>query len=1025
MSIDENSVNVMRAKLKHAPLAELELQNNPQNAPLAEPESQNVPVDVSRETSFVNREHNAGAFSAQECVSPRAHIELLAPAGNMECVRAAVCAGADAIYLGLGEFNARRNADNFTMESLREAAEFAHLRGVSLYITLNIEILPSEIDRAVQFARDAFAAGCDAFIVQDLGLCATLREQLPSAPIHISTQMNIHNKAGVQACARLGATRVTLARELSFAEISELSNEAAQLGMEVETFAHGALCVCYSGQCLMSSLIGGRSANRGLCAQACRLPYELTAKEAPASALHAAASEQTAHESHVASTPQELHATQALSAAPAPQVPPAANHSCSAQPTSHVSHTSHTSDVASSAQSAPGDHLLSPRDLCTAEVLPELIATGTSSLKIEGRMKSASYVYTVVSVYRHILDRLYAGDNPRPTPDEQTALSQAFSRGFTTAYLNAQRGNSIMSYGRPNNRGVFIGRTECSCYKQDAGKSSSQQRSARQQHSARQQSTRKQAFEQQKYTKNAAFSATTCVYVTSSVQLFAGDVLEIYTNKGNVVYQLLQSDIDAYPNQGFGCSLSHADLPKSATKGNRVFRVRAARNEFTEQPFEPRIPVHLDAVFELDKPAYIAFHIPRTWHGYARMNCTNTLSGEAWGESVAPARTKELTEHDVFAHINRLGQTPFCIVSHSVQLSEGVGGSFSDIHRLRSQALSVLEKAIYTAHQEFSRAQARVHPDDLLSKSANGEPLAHPRLPIQRRTSPVQNASVVAWATNPRCARAAKRAGASMLYLPIVGYKRDQASLQGVRQVQPEQGGYPKQKIMCLPTINHDPLKGTRESRIPFDVWQYVVPGKRVFCDSFSAAFRALELGANVEIGPHVPITNTASVRLLERMGVQRVWLSPELTLGQIAFIAERTSISLGLCVSGAQEMMVTEHCLLMSEGACNEQCPQCERRSRAHALHDRKGYNFPVITDMFGRSHLYNGVALDAVPSIPDLLDIGIDAFMVDTTLLSPEESTRAVARVQKALDCAGSSHISLEKLVGTTTGHLFRGVQ
>lgn len=1025
MGIDENSANVMRAKLKHAPLAELEPQNNPQNAPLAEPESQNVPVDVSRETSFVNREHNAGAFSAQECVSPRAHIELLAPAGNMECVRAAVCAGADAIYLGLGEFNARRNADNFTMESLREAAEFAHLRGVSLYITLNIEILPSEIDRAVQFARDAFAAGCDAFIVQDLGLCATLREQLPSAPIHISTQMNIHNKAGVQACARLGATRVTLARELSFAEISELSNEAAQLGMEVETFAHGALCVCYSGQCLMSSLIGGRSANRGLCAQACRLPYELTAKESPASALHAAASEQTAYESHVASTPQELHATQVLPAEPAPQVPPAAHHSCSAQPTSHVSHISHTSDVASSAPSAPGDHLLSPRDLCTAEVLPELIATGTSSLKIEGRMKSASYVYTVVSVYRHILDRLYAGDNPRPTPDEQTALSQAFSRGFTTAYLNAQRGNSIMSYGRPNNRGVFIGRTECSCYKQDAGKSSSQQRSARQQHSARQQSTRKQAFEQQKHTKNAAFSATTCVYVTSSVQLFAGDVLEIYTNKGNVVYQLQQSDIDAYPNQGFGCSLSHADLPKSATKGNRVFRVRAARNEFTEQPFEPRIPVHLDAVFELGKLAYIAFRIPRTWHGYARMNCTDTLSGEAWGEAVGLARTKELTEHDVFAHINRLGQTPFCIVSHSVQLSEGVGGSFSDIHRLRSQALSVLEKAIYTAHQEFSRAQARVHPDDLLSKAANVEPLTCSRLPIQRHTSPVQNASVVAWATNPRCARAAKRAGASMLYLPIVGYKRDQASLQGVRQVQPEQGGYPKQKIMCLPTINHDPLKGTRESRIPFDVWQYVVPGKRVFCDSFSAAFRALELGADVEVGSHVPITNTASVRLLEDMGVKRVWLSPELTLGQIAFIAERTSISLGLCVSGAQEMMVTEHCLLMSEGACNEQCPQCERRSRAHALHDRKGYNFPVITDMFGRSHLYNGVALDAVPSIPDLLDIGIDAFMVDTTLLSPEESTRAVARVQKALDCAGSSHISLEKLVGTTTGHLFRGVQ
>lgn len=997
MSIDENSANVMRTELK--------------NTLLAEPATQNAPLVVSRETNFANRQNNAVASSVQEHVTPCARIELLAPAGNMECVRAAVCAGADAIYLGLGEFNARRNADNFTMDSLREAAEYAHLRGVSLYITLNIEILPSEIDRALQFARDAFAAGCDAFIVQDLGLCATLRAQLPDAPIHISTQMNIHNKAGVQACARLGATRVTLARELSFAEIGELSSEAARLGMEVETFAHGALCVCYSGQCLMSSLIGGRSANRGLCAQACRLPYELTAKEAPATALHAAASDQAAQvaqAAHVATAPQEPHVT---------QVPHAA------QPASHVSHTSH---AAQSAQSPTGDHLLSPRDLCTAEVLPQLIAAGTASLKIEGRMKSASYVFTVVSVYRRILDRIYAGDNPHPTPDEQTALSQAFSRGFTTAYLNAQRGNSIMSYGRPNNRGVFIGRTECAAQapsgrSQDLPAQNSRQNSRQQ---SRRQQLRQQNAHQQKYPQHAASPASPTaspasprVYVSSSVQLFAGDVLEIYTNKGNVVYQLQQSDIDAYSDQGFGCSLAHADLPKSATKGNRVFRVRAARNEFAEQPFEPRIPVHLDAVFELGKPAYIAFRIPRTWHGYTRMNCTDELSGEAWGEAVAPARTKELTESDVFAHINRLGQTPFCIVSHSVQLSEGAGGSFSDIHRLRSQALSALETQIYAVQQEFSCSQARV------DAAPDGERIAC--VEAQRRVSPVQNPIVVAWATNPRCARTAKRAGASTLYLPIVGYKRDQASLQGVRQPQPEQGGYPKQKVMCLPTINHDPLKGTRESRIPFDVWQYVVPGKPVFCDSFSAAFRALELGADVEIGPHVPITNTASVRLLEDMGVKRVWLSPELTLGQIAFIAERTSIHLGLCVSGAQEMMITEHCLLMSEGPCNEQCPQCERRLRAHALHDRKGYDFPVITDMFGRSHLFNGVALDAVPSIPDLLDIGVDAFMVDTTLMSPEESARAVARVQKAIDCAGKSHISLEKLVGTTTGHLFRGVQ
>ena len=203
--------------------------------------------------------------------------ELLAPAGNMECLHAAVAAGADAVYLGLDEFNARRNAGNFTVDDLAAACEYAHLRGAQVYLTLNIEVLPSELDRAIGLATEVYRVGADAFIVQDIGLAHELSARLPQAPLHVSTQMNIHNAAGVVAASRLGASRITLARELSVPEIAELAELAAEFGMEVECFAHGALCVCYSGQCLMSSMIGGRSANRGLCAQACRLPYELRA----------------------------------------------------------------------------------------------------------------------------------------------------------------------------------------------------------------------------------------------------------------------------------------------------------------------------------------------------------------------------------------------------------------------------------------------------------------------------------------------------------------------------------------------------------------------------------------------------------------------------------------------------------------------------------------------------------------------------------------------------------------------------
>ena len=204
--------------------------------------------------------------------------ELLAPAGNETCLHAAVQAGADAVYLGLDSLNARRGADNFTLETLGDACDYAHLRAARVYVTMNTVVLQSEFARAMETARQAYRAGADAFIVQDLGLASELSRTLPQARLHVSTQMNIHNVAGVQACAELGAARITLARELSLEEVAVLADAAAQLGMEVETFAHGALCVCYSGQCLMSSLIGGRSANRGMCAQACRRPWPASSR---------------------------------------------------------------------------------------------------------------------------------------------------------------------------------------------------------------------------------------------------------------------------------------------------------------------------------------------------------------------------------------------------------------------------------------------------------------------------------------------------------------------------------------------------------------------------------------------------------------------------------------------------------------------------------------------------------------------------------------------------------------------------
>ena len=298
--------------------------------------------------------------------------ELLSPAGNMESLRAAVENGADAVYMGGRNFNARRNAANFGGDELREAIGYAHVRGVNIYITMNTLVSDAEMPEAVAEAGRMYEAGADALIVQDLGFASALRKHLPDLPLHISTQGTIYNAEGIRALAPLGFSRAILARELT---LEEIERTAKRSPIPVEVFAHGALCVCYSGQCLISSMIGCRSGNRGLCAQPCRLPYGLGTAQG---------------------------------------------------------------------------YLLSPKDLYTLELLPELVSSGVSALKIEGRMKQPEYVATVTAIYRKYLDCFAAGREYRVEAADLRDLSLAFDRGgFTTGYLKGRPDASLIAREKP------------------------------------------------------------------------------------------------------------------------------------------------------------------------------------------------------------------------------------------------------------------------------------------------------------------------------------------------------------------------------------------------------------------------------------------------------------------------------------------------------------------------------------------------------------------------------------------------
>lgn len=796
--------------------------------------------------------------------------ELLAPAGNMTCLHAAVSAEADAVYLGADHFNARRSADNFTLETLAEACDYAHLRDVKIYLTLNTVILPSELPDALELARQAYRAGVDAFIVQDLGLAAQLVKLLPEARVHASTQMNIHDTDGLMAVAALGVKRVTFARELSLEELTHLSHVAAGLGLEVECFAHGALCICYSGQCYMSSMIGGRSANRGRCAQACRLPYSL----------------------HNRALKKDLP--------------------------------------------SPGEHLLSPKDLCTAEILPELVETGVSSLKIEGRMKSPEYVYDVVSTYRALLD-----DMTRANDEQMQTLSEAFSRGFTTAYLEHERGNEMMSYGRPNNRGVRIGRVQSV-------------RDGR-------------------------------VIIDDDAQLHDHDVIEFWTNRGHFVHT-----IDALTRDKTGAAVV-TGVKNAVGKGDRVFRVRNAQATFEDRSEEPRVPITGALTLELGTPATLTFT------SVAHPDISVTIEGDV----VEPARTKSLEAADVYDHVDRMGTTPFALEDLAITLDEGAGMGFSTLHKLRARAAEKLQEALLATYH--GRTLERT---------------PSPTMPSRLRKGACK---VCVLATNPACARAAKKAGADFIYVPVHNYRRGEALIAGQVSPTAEQAGYPKQCIPVLPVVNHE---GDEEREGGFDIYKRVKADAPVLCQNMGQVVHCLERGAHVEVGPNIPVTNELDLALMAQLGVEKVWLTPELSLAQIEELGAITPLVLGVTVMGAQELMVCEHCLLMSQGPCNQECRVCVRRKSPHYLKDRKGYEMPVVTDSTGRSHLYNAVSLDIANQMPELISAGVSQVMVDTTLMNVAETTKAVARAVRARDIAQKSGDRVSKAADTTSGHLFRGV-
>lgn len=315
-------------------------------------------------------------------------VELLSPAGSIDSLYASVQGGTDAVYIGGNKFSARAYAENFDEEIMENAVDYCHIYGVKIYVTVNTLIKECEISEATEYVIKLYKMGVDALIIQDLGLYNIIKQILPDFEMHASTQMTVHNGEAAILLTECGFKRIVLSREMEINEIKYISKE---LNIDTEVFIHGALCVCYSGQCLMSSMIGGRSGNRGRCAQPCRMPYTIIDKKS---------------------------------------------------------------------NKEKSGYLLSPKDICTIEELNDIIDTGTSSLKIEGRMKRPQYVSGVVMSYRKAIDRKYGDINGTfDSSLEKNRLLQLFNReGFSKGYFYGNKGKEMMAYNYPKNTGIEIGK---------------------------------------------------------------------------------------------------------------------------------------------------------------------------------------------------------------------------------------------------------------------------------------------------------------------------------------------------------------------------------------------------------------------------------------------------------------------------------------------------------------------------------------------------------------------------------------
>lgn len=541
-------------------------------------------------------------------------IEILAPAGSLEAMEAAMEAGCDAVYIGGSSFGARAYADNLSEEQLLAAIDYAHLHGKSLYLTVNTLLKDSELEqRLYRYMKPFYEQGLDAAIVQDVGVLRFLHTHFPELPLHVSTQMTVTAAGALQQLKGMGVTRVVTSRELSMEEVREIRR---QTDLEIESFVHGALCYSYSGQCLFSSMLGGRSGNRGRCTQPCRMEYQV------------------------------LDGTEKKLA------------------------------------SASARYVLSPKDICTLEQIPELIEAGIDSFKIEGRMKRPEYAALTARMYRKWADRYlewgadryqeYQKKNPTEMAEDIRMLADLYNRGgFSGGYYQQKNGPTMMSMNRPNHHGVEVVRVE---------------------------SVRKNVME-----------------LKAIQPLNAQDVIEIRRN-GQAEYEFTLKD--AVPQ---GATFISRFLPESRiTPGQSGFRTKNAAllDVIREGYLEHREKLPIYGIFHAEAGKPMELQLWRPDREDRKVCCLGAVAEQAKNQPVAPERVEQA--------LRKTGDSFYEWEDLQIDLQGDLFLAMSAVNQLRRDGITMLEEHLLAEYRRDTEKSCELQEkpigEDIRQTIASREP---------------------------------------------------------------------------------------------------------------------------------------------------------------------------------------------------------------------------------------------------------------------------------------------------------------